>query len=214
MYGLSSQTDASLFTLLCCFNLAQTSFIRLICFYNIHLRQYLSFNVFKTYLLIRSLYVYILKTDVSACFSWVNVCFFSSDNDFVLDVKGGFACCNVCYVSGYVAKTGYNVQELEVSEDRADVCVSLTYVTVVFLTCLCVLVEHIRWFLDKDVCLSYVYIEIDTHALYYSGSCYFNFAETFFFAMYGLSSQTVASLFTLLCCFNLAQTSFIRLICF
>ena len=95
-----------------------------------------------------------------------------------------------------------------------DVCVSLTDVSVVFLTCMCVLVEHIRWFLDKDVCLSYVYIEIDTHALYYSGSCYFNFAETFLFAMYGLSSQTVASLFTLLCCFNLAQTSFIRLICF
>ena len=62
---------------------------------------------------------------MSACFSCVNVCFFSSDNDFVLDVKGGFACCNVCYASGYVAKTGYNVQELEVSEDRADVCVGM-----------------------------------------------------------------------------------------
>ena len=38
-----------------------------------------------------------------------------------------------------------------------DVCVSLTDVSVVFLTCLCVLVAHIRWFSDKDVCFSYVY---------------------------------------------------------
>ena len=52
-----------------------------------------------------------------------------------------------------------------------DVCVSLTDVSVVFLTCMCVLDEHIRWFSDKDVCLSYVYINIDTHALFYSGSC-------------------------------------------
>ncbi len=51
------------------------------------------------------------------------------------------------------------------------VCVSLTDVSVVFLTCMCVLDEHIRWFSDKDVCLTHVYIKIDTHALYYSGSC-------------------------------------------
>ncbi len=52
-----------------------------------------------------------------------------------------------------------------------DVSVSLTDVSVVFLTCMCVLDENIRWFSDKDVCLSYVYININTHALYYSGSC-------------------------------------------
>ena len=52
-----------------------------------------------------------------------------------------------------------------------DVCVSLTDVSVVFLTCMCVLDEHIRWFSDKDVCLSYVYIKIETPALHFSGSC-------------------------------------------
>ena len=46
-----------------------------------------------------------------------------------------------------------------------DVCVSLTDVSVVFLTCLCVLAEHIRWFSDKDVCKSGVYIKIDTHGV-------------------------------------------------
>jgi hypothetical protein len=54
---------------------------------------------------------------------------------------------------------------------KYDVCGSSTDVSVVFLTGMCVLVEHIRWFLDKDVCLSCVYIEIYTHALYYLGSC-------------------------------------------
>ena len=54
---------------------------------------------------------------------------------------------------------------------KYDVCGSLTDVSVVFLTCLCVLVEHIRRFSGKDVCLSCVYIKIDTHALYFSGSC-------------------------------------------
>ena len=41
---------------------------------------------------------------------------------------------------------------------KNDVYVSLTDVSVVFLTCLCVLAEHIRWFSDIDVCLSCVYI--------------------------------------------------------
>ncbi len=60
-----------------------------------------------------------------------------------------------------------------------DVCVSLTDVSVVFLTCMCVMAAHIRWFSDKDVCLSYVYINIDTHALYYSGSCVKNMMFVF-----------------------------------
>ncbi len=51
-----------------------------------------------------------------------------------------------------------------------DVFVFLTDESVVFLTCMCVLTAHIRWFSDKDVCLSYVYITIDTHAFLYSGS--------------------------------------------
>ena len=62
---------------------------------------------------------------MSACFSCVNVCFILSDNAFILHVKGGFECCNVCYASGYVAKTGHNVHILEVSVDRADVCVGM-----------------------------------------------------------------------------------------
>ena len=60
-----------------------------------------------------------------------------------------------------------------------DVCVSLTDVCVVFLTCVCVLDEHIGCFSDKDVCLSYVYIIIDTHALYYSGACVINMMFVF-----------------------------------
>jgi hypothetical protein len=46
----------------------------------------------------------------------------------------------------------------------ADVCAIL-------LTCLCVLTWHIRRFSDKDVCMSFVYITIDTHASYFLSTC-------------------------------------------
>ncbi len=104
--------------------------------------------------------------DVCVSLTDVNVVFLTCMCVLTLHIRW-FSNKNVCLSYVYIKNWCACVVFFRLMRQIYDVCVSLTDVSVVFLTCMCVLTLHIRWFSDKDVCSSYVYIKIDTHALYY-----------------------------------------------